>query len=118
MLPKERRIEKRLFPKLMKEGANFFYPYFSIKVTPLGSPTLPSKFSFVVSSKVISGAVGRNLLKRRARAIIRKHLNSVKLGYAIVFFFKKPVNTLKFSQLEEEVIKSLTKSKLIQNVTF
>jgi len=115
MLPKDRRIKKSLFPKIIEEGANFFYPYFSLKISQI-DPSLPSKFSFVVSAKVKNSAVARNLLKRRARNIIKERLNKIKLGYALIFFFKKPVNDLKFSQLENEIDKALLKSKMIKNV--
>ena len=64
-------------------------------------------FLIVVPSAVFKGAVVRNKIKRRARAIFRKHPEAIKNGVTATFYFKKGAEKVKFLNLEEEVTNAL-----------
>ena len=101
MLAKSNRIPKEDIAKTVKKkgsGDKFFTVKFSQNA--LGS----ARFSFVVSSKILKKATERNLLKRRAREIIRRNLENIKKGYDIVFIFSKEALELSYKELEEKIL--------------
>jgi ribonuclease P protein component len=63
-----------------------------------------SRFGFVVSSKIIAKATKRNLIRRRAKEIIRALMPKIKPGFDFVLVFKKEAN---FKELEQELKKLL-----------
>lgn len=79
--------------------------YFFVKFTKNHSNK--SRFAFIVSSKNIKKAVGRNLLKRRAREIIRKNLDKIRKGHNISFTFSAKAKNLDYNLLEKEIAKVL-----------
>ena len=102
-----------IFETSLKKGSNFSLEHLNFRFVNTNTSD-PSKFSFVVPSGVSKKAVVRNLLKRRARHIIRKQLDKIKDGYIGAFFFKKGANTLKFDKLESEINSSLLKIGIIK----
>ena len=77
--------------------------------------TIEDKFTFVVSSSVEKTAVGRNLLKRRARAIVAKFLSKLKGGHIVMFIFKKPAVEATFTEVEKEILIVLSKLGIVEN---
>ncbi len=67
----------------------------------------------VVSSKVSKLATKRNLLKRRARHILRKNIGKFKANVALTIFFKPGATELSFNDLENEVENVLSQAKII-----
>ena len=68
-----------------------------------------NRYSVVVSSKVSKKAHERNLLKRRAREILRKIQKEKGLmGWDIAILFKQTVSRLSFTELEREIKTALT----------
>ncbi|MBI5138848.1 MAG: ribonuclease P protein component [Candidatus Vogelbacteria bacterium] len=82
-------------------------PLFLVKSTKTENEG--SKFAFVVSSSVEKTAVGRNLIKRRARAIVARLLPNLKDGHTIMFIFKKPAVLATFDELKRDIEGVLTK---------
>ena len=113
MLSQERRISQSLFTQILKTGRSFDTQNLSLRVS-LRKDQGKSAFSFVIPSKVIKTAVGRNLLKRRGRQVIKKHLTKIKEGYFCAFFLKKELATLPFSVFEQEILDGLKKASLLQ----
>lgn len=54
----------------------------------------PSRFAFIVSREVSKKSSSRNLIRRRASELIRKHSNELASGYDAVFIFKKGITAL------------------------
>lgn len=107
MLPKQRRISKEFFEKIIKEGKNINSEHIYLRFTKnIGKDSL---FSFIISGKIAKKAVDRNLFKRRGRYIIQKNLNNIKAGYLYTFFAKKGVVELSFKVLEQEILFLLSK---------
>ena len=53
--------------------------------------------------KVLGGAVVRNRIRRRMRALVRQHLNELARPLDLVLHPRKSVLTLKFAQLDAEI---------------
>lgn len=104
MLPKSRRIERKSFDYILKNGRRFNSPSFVLYLCPIDKipTTAPSRFSFSVSKKVSRLATNRNKLRRRGYSVIRGNIKRIKPGFYCFFSYKKGYQT-KFSLLEEEV---------------
>lgn len=105
------RITTREFDAIFKAGRWFDSGFFSLRIAKI-KKTEPL-FAFVVSVKVSKKAVVRNKIKRRSRNIIRKLLPSIKKEIAIIVFFKKGAENLKFSELEEKLKEELKKARVL-----
>ena len=105
MLLKKNRLTRKSSPK-SHGGKRFGGVYATILITKDAEKT----FSFVVPAKMIKRATTRNLLKRRARGIIKKYINKIK-NNKYVFIFKNKSDKLTFEKLEEEIISLLKQTK-------
>lgn len=113
MFPQKRRINKSLFPFILKKSIFFQEPGLSLRVSPQVDKTLPSLFSVVASAKVSPKAVERNFLKRRVRAALQKQLDKIKTGYYLVFYINSnDLARLDFLKLKEKVFILIKKAKL------
>jgi ribonuclease P protein component len=113
MLSQERHVSQSLFAQILKEGKSFHTQHLSLRVC-VRKDQGKSAFSFVVSSKAVKKATERNLLKRRARHVIKKHLPDIKEGYFCAFFFKKELVTFSFTSFEQELLDGLKQAKMLR----
>lgn len=134
MLPSKHRLEKKLFKILFRTGKRNSLPYFTLVYSLINYKTnkprnqtsdnkkshsnnrsfgCGGKIAFIVSSAVSKKAVIRNLLKRRARAIILKYLKYFIAPIFIIFIFKKSSLSLSFNELEKEIVSGLKKAGIL-----
>ena len=73
-----------------------------------------SRFGVVVGLKVHKKAVRRNLIKRRIREIIRKHLLAIAPGKDVMIMANAKAVDLEYAELEAQVLSCLTKLKLLK----
>ena len=104
MLPRKNRVKRKQFEALLKESFLRHIPYFSMR-SKRNNASLPFSFAVVVSKKVIKTAVGRNLIKRRVRAIVEElhHARKEEWNTSIVLFLKKEGTTLSFKELKLQI---------------
>ena len=62
-----------------------------------------ARFGFIVG-KTVAGAVGRNLVKRRLRAIAREVLAEQPSGYTLVVRAQTGAATVEWNRLREEFL--------------
>jgi len=110
MLPKNRRIPRKMFP-LLSNGAKVFKNNLFLLRFVSGNEQ-NNRFCFSVSKKIAKNAVVRNRLRRAGYRLLQKHLPKIKPNTLTLFSFKTvPKN-------DEEIIKSLEsilkESKLIK----
>jgi ribonuclease P protein component len=99
MLERNARITSRKdFSKLFKAAKNFSTPTLLLKVRKTGSVT-PSRFAFVVSTKVSKSAVVRNRIKRQLRAVVRSIRPQLISGLEVIFIAKPTSDTQTYTQL-------------------
>ncbi len=97
----------------MKNGRSYFSSRISLRILKQEATGKQSRFAFVVSAKSVKTGVERNLLRRRARHAVYKHLPEIKDGFLCAFFLKHDLLKLKFPILENEFIMLLQQAKLI-----
>lgn len=103
------KTNKELFDYVFKKGGGVYSPFLSLKFFN-STVSKKNKFFFVISSKISKKATVRNLFKRRGRNIIAKN---IKGGVSGIFFAKKGISELTFSQLETEMISLLKRAKVL-----
>jgi len=112
MLPKQRRIERKLFPQIISTGKRFNSTHLLLYKVTLEAST-PSKFSFSVSKKVCKHAVDRNKHRRRAYSIVSKCIKQAKPSFLCFFSFKKDACSITYKDLEKEIVFLLGSASVI-----
>lgn len=109
MLPKNRRIPRKMFPFLFKGGQTYKNGVFLLRLAVKQGQK--SRFSFSVSKKISKSAVVRNRLRRTGYRLLQNRLDGIKPNvYALFSFLKLPTNKGEISEHLEDILK---KSKLI-----
>lgn len=113
MLPLRNRLTRSEIALVVRRGATFKGPDFSLKVYRLKSPLLVSRLAIVVSSKVARAATERNLIKRRLRQVLRHLLVNLKPGYGIVLITQAGAARQSFAALSHNLEAAFRRSKLL-----
>lgn len=112
MLPKTHRLTRDEVLKVVKNGQSIGSFPFSVKVLAADA-SQPSQFAFIVPSKSVKRAVDRNLVRRRARAVVEALLTGLKPGYKAAFFISAPALTLTQEELTQKIVFLLNKAKIL-----
>ena len=119
MLPRARRVGTAAFPIILRQGSVWHSPILSLRVWFSSNnnirrlkTTFPARFSVIVSHKVSTKAVERNLWKRRSRAIISKFKDQIKNNYYCLLYLKPTIKTLSFKQLSDSIKDIFNRAKL------
>lgn len=108
MLDKARRLtKKRDFMKLATQGRPIYGSCAALRVRKIAG--VASQVGFITSTKVMKLAVDRNRAKRRMRALLREVWNEVPPNVHLLFVLKPEVATIPYTQLQEEVVRMLSK---------
>lgn len=103
-------IRRKAITTVLHKGNTYRTQYISL-VLHLSPTNKQSSFSFVVSKKVEKSAVVRNTLKKRGRHVLRE-LHTIKT-FSAVFFMKKGISKLSFSELKNNIILLLKKGGVL-----
>ena len=113
MLDRKNRLTKKSeFEKVKEEGKVIASDSFSVSVLDRkdGKPT---RFGFIVSTKISKAATIRNRVKRALREAVRHLVAYVKEGYDCVIFVK-PIIVKKYTdEIMREVQKAFMKGNLM-----
>ena len=103
MLARENRIRTgEQFRQVMKTGIKVSGKATVIYLKRDESLT-HARFGFIVS-KTVSGAVGRNLIKRRLRSISRELLSNHPTGFDLVIRALPEAKEFEWNRLQQEVL--------------
>ena len=97
----------------MKEGVFMHAEHFYLKFLDR-KDNKPSLFAFVVPVKVQKTSVGRHFIKRKMSAVVEKEIALIKAGFSGIFFAKKDIFTVPYSDIKEEINKILMESKILR----
>ncbi len=118
MLPKENRLtEKEDFDRVKNEGRLIQSDSFAFSFIDKGSPTkkgeeIPSRFGFIVSTKISKKATLRNRVKRALREGVRQNISYFKKGIDGVFLAKSSILTKPTPEIMKEVFEILRASHI------
>jgi len=100
MLPKTNRlITQHDFDAVFEKGRGTKRDFLIIQFV---KNTLPhSRFGFIVSKKVAPKAVDRNLIKRRLRSLITRHINNMKSSLDVVIIATPKTKGKTFEEFEK-----------------
>jgi len=115
MIPKKRRILRKEFAQILRNGRRYNTSSLLLYQAPIISDrkTTESKFSFSVPKKAYPKAVDRNKHRRRGYSVIYRHLEQIKSGYYCFFSFKKITKPTPFPLLEKEILELLSLSGML-----
>ena len=75
-----------------------------------------SRFSVVISKKVLKSAVGRNRVRRRLYEYLRTHMDNLDGTYDIVLICtSSELRTMPYSQLDEQLTQLFEKAELFSS---
>lgn len=99
MLPRKHRLPlRRELARVKKEGRLWPSPLFGLAVVPQ-KVTGPSRFGFIISSRVAKKAVDRNKARRLAQAAVAELLLQLPDGLDLVLLAKKPLVVAEFPEV-------------------
>ena len=104
---------KKNFERVQREGRVFQSDSFGVSVLDRQDPE-PSRFAFVVSTKISKDATQRNRIKRAMGESVRYERTRVKPGLDIVFLAKASSTQKSTGDLMTEVREAITQAGLIQ----
>jgi ribonuclease P protein component len=112
LLPKINRANPAEITLVREEGKLISGSLFGLLVKNL-TEQKPSRFAFIVSTKISKKAVLRNRIKRQLRTALRQLLSQIKKGQILLILAKK--NLLERSQAEvsREVAEMLAKARVL-----
>ncbi len=109
MLPKIRRVSRRVFPKNNEEYRSASGDLVSIKVFTGVIDDSKTKISCVVSKKVSAKAVERNLIRRRCYSVFEELLSRLKGGRRVIVYAKKQIKEANPYEISFEIKNLLSK---------
>ncbi len=111
-MPKENRLtRKKDFDTAFKGGQSAKHDFLIAKV--IGNHLLQKRFGFVVSKKISSKAVTRNIVKRRLQQAVFNVLLNIKSSVDVVIITLPGIEKLEFIEIEKSVSQIFKKLKLI-----
>jgi ribonuclease P protein component len=72
--------------------------------------TDPSRFGFIISTKISKKAVIRNRIKRTMSETVRKSIQKIVPGYDVLFLIKSSITKLNDDQIAKETYEIITKN--------
>lgn len=101
------------FKRVQEEGIVHQSDTFGIAILDR-KDDLPSRFAFIVSTKIAKEAVDRNRFKRTMSEAVRISSRDIVPGYDCVFLAKTSIVRVPTSSVMKEVREALVKSGLIK----
>jgi len=116
MLPKENRLTDDYdFRRVKRLGKSYHCPLFKLSLAqrkvagPPSGETSPSRFGFVISTKIDKRATVRNRIKRLLREAVRANLTKVPNGFDFVLVVRPQIVGKNYEEISAEVNQVLSK---------
>ncbi len=114
MLAKKHRLTgSKDFERVQREGKTFQSQNFGVAYLNRGDAG-PSRFAFVVSTKISKDAVDRNTIKRHMSETVRLITPYIKEGFDIVFLAKTSIIRVPADEIMKEIRASVRESGLMK----
>lgn len=114
MLPSNARLTtEEDFKRVEEKGHVFQSQNFGVAIFDRGDID-PTRFGFIVSTKISFEATTRNYAKRKMREGVRRRLVELKPGLDIVFLAKQNITRVATDQIMKEVALALQEAGLLK----
>lgn len=114
MLAKKYRLtESRDFKKVQETGTTYQSANFGIAILDR-KDTNPSRFAFIISTKIAKDAVDRNTIRRHMSETVRLLTNYIKDGMDVVFLAKTSIVKVPADGIVREVRAAVKESGLMK----
>ena len=102
------------FQRVRRDGKSWSHPFFTLNAAR--NRVGRTRCGFVVGRQ-FGKAHDRNRAKRRVREAVRIMYDQIAPGYDLVFVLRKPALDAPFSDLQQALIDTLQRAKLLQPLT-
>lgn len=103
-MPKKHRLTHADFARVSKSRARRIHgTYFSLSLSESQGGARVSQTACVVSKKTAARAVDRNLIRRRCREALRKHLVRIKTPTVFVFHAKREAARASYAEIARDI---------------
>ncbi len=110
MLASKYRLKKKInFARIEIDGKLIQSQSFGMGIYARGDNE-PSRFGFIISTKISKKAVIRNRIKRIMSEVIRINLDKLKSGFDVLFLIKHQALKIAKQELEDETYEIITKN--------
>ena len=110
MLPRRHRLPLRFFRhQLQKKQRSVSTPDFTIYYDSQESLKSPSRFAIIISKKLITSAVKRNLFRRQLQHHLHSLLPTIPVGHDFLILPKPSSLNLSFDQQKESLASLFSK---------
>lgn len=114
MLPKKHRLSLRTeLKRVKKEGILVQGKLFSLLVSRQPEKNQPSRFGFIISSKIHKKAVKRNWAKRLLSEAISALNSKIEPGFDIVFLAKKKIVEADLDEIKKQIKRLFIKAGMV-----
>lgn len=113
MLPKKYRLQANEIELIKKRGFLMKSKSFSILVSD--ATEQPTRFAFIVSTKISKLATKRNKIKRTLSSSVERIYDKIKPNKCIIFLAKKELELANQDMVDEEVLQIFKYNKLSTN---
>lgn len=113
MLPRKYRLPLRTELNRVKERGNLFQGKLFSLLVEKRKDKKPSRFSFIVSTKIHKRATKRNRARRLLTEAIRPFLSEISPSFDVVFLTKKAIIGKRSVEIKKELQELFKKVKLI-----
>lgn len=114
MLARKFRLTgKENFERVQRDGQVYQSQNFGVAFVPRGDDA-PSRFAFIVSTKISKSAVDRNLFKRTMNEAVRLSGHDIKNGFDIALLAKPSIMRTPTDILMKEVKNALIESGILK----
>lgn len=114
MLAKKFRLtESGDFRKVQEKGKTYQSDNFGIAILERND-TNPSRFAFIISTKIAKDAVDRNTIRRHMSETVRLLTNYIKDGLDVVFLAKTSIIRVPADGIVREVRNAVRESGLLK----
>lgn len=114
MLPRKYRLPLRTeLKRLQREGSLVHGRLFSLLVSRQPRENQPSRFGFIISTKIHKKAVKRNRAKRLLSEAIIDLSPKINPGFDVIFLAKKKIIEADFKEIKKEVKRLLVKARMV-----
>jgi len=112
MLPHSNRLTgKENYERVARQGKVFQSENFGVAYVSRGDKN-PSRYGFVISTKISKDATERNRVKRILREVVRQSLFECKAGFDVAFLAKQSIMRVSTDVIGKEVRRSLKEAGL------